>query len=123
MSSITELQSFSSVPKLEVNGSNWIIFAIRLKWALQDKKVYTHLDGTSAKPENAADISAWEEDESKARHLLAQKLHDSTLTKLLHLDTVAKMWSALTTEFTVKSSHVVAAMRTAFDRVTSQVRR
>jgi hypothetical protein len=55
--------------------------------------------------------------ESKARHLLAQKLHDSTLTKLLHLDTVAKMWSALTTEFTVKSSHVVAAMRTAFDNL------
>ena len=54
MSSITELQSFSSVPKLEVNGSNWIIFAIRLKWALQDKKVYTHLDGTSAKPDDAA---------------------------------------------------------------------
>jgi hypothetical protein len=55
--------------------------------------------------------------ESKARHLLAQKLHDSTLTKLLHLDTVAKMWSSLTTEFTVKSSHVVAAMRTAFDNL------
>ena len=46
---------------------------------------------------------------------MAQKLHDSTLTKLLHLTTVALMWTSLTKEFTVKSSHIVAVMHTSFN--------
>jgi hypothetical protein len=118
MTSVSDLQVLSSVPKLETNGSNCIIFSVRLKWALQEKKVYGHLDGTASKPADTApadEQTTWLDNEAKARHLLAQKLHDSTLTKLLHLTTVAAMWTSLSTEFTVKSSHIVAAMRTAFD--------
>ena len=118
MTSVSDLQVLSSVPKLETNGSNWIIFSVRLKWALQEKKVFGHLDGTSPQPAATADAdkqTTWMENEAKARHLLAQKLHDSTLTKLLHLTTAALMWTSLTKEFTVKSSHVVAAMCTSFD--------
>jgi hypothetical protein len=55
MTSVSELQAFSSVPKLKTNGSNWIIFSILLKWALQDKKVYGHLDGSTKKPTDTAD--------------------------------------------------------------------
>src|ERR1700720_1832672 len=111
MSTMAELQSFSSVPKLETNGSNWIIFQIRLKWALEEKQVFGHLAGTTKKPastEPAEKQEEWLSNETKARHLLAQKLHDSTLTKLLHHATVAEMWTAITQEFTVNSSHVVA---------------
>jgi hypothetical protein len=118
MTSVSDLQVLSSVPKLEMNSSNWIIFSIHLKWALQEKKVYGHLNGTSPKPAKSAeaiDKSTWSDDEAKAHHLLAQKLHDSTLTKLFHLDTVASMWTALTNEFTVKSSHIVATMHASFD--------
>jgi hypothetical protein len=118
MATVAELQSFSSVPKLETNGSNWIIFQIRLKWALEEKRVFKHLDGTSTKPadnESTEKKEEWISNETKARHLLAQKLYDSTLTKLLHHATVSEMWTAITQEFTVKSSHVVAAMRASFD--------
>ena len=121
MTTVAELQSFSSVPKLETNGSNWIIFQIRLKWALEEKRVFSHLDGTMVKPTAAGeediskDVEEWLGNETKARHLLAQKLYDSTLTKLLHLTTVAEVWKTITQEFTVKSSHVVAAMRTSFE--------
>ena len=120
MTTVAELQSFSTIPKLETNGSNWIIFQIRLKWALEEKRVFGHLDGTTLKPTATGDDAAkqqedWLNDETKARRLLAQKLHDSTLTKLLHLSTVAEMWKTITQEFTVKSSHVVAAMRTSFE--------
>jgi len=112
MTSVSDLQALLSVPKLETNGSNWIIFSICLKWALQ-KKVFSHLDGTSPQPAATADAgeqTTWMDNKAKAHHLLAQKLHDSTLTKLLHLTTVALMWTSLTKEFTVESSHVVAAM-------------
>lgn len=118
MTSVSDLQVLSLVPKLGMNGSNWIIFSIHLKWALQEKKVYRHLYGTSAKPAmstEATDKSTWLDNKVKACHLLAQKLHDSTLTKLLHLDTTASMWTALTNKFTVKSRHIVAAMHASFD--------
>jgi hypothetical protein len=118
MTSVAEIQSFSSVPKLETNGANWMIFRIHLKWALEEKQVFSHFDGTTVKPaDNKPDTEKmdWLNDETKACHLLAQKLHDSTLTKLLHHTTVAEMWTAVTQEFMTKSSHVVAAMCASFD--------
>jgi hypothetical protein len=118
MTSVAEINSFSSVPKLETNGANWMIFQIHLKWALKEKRVFGHLDGTTVKPADDkpdTEKNDWLNDETKARHLLAQKLHDSTLTKLLHHTTVAEMWTAVTQEFTTKSSHIVAAMCASFD--------
>ena len=99
MTSVARLQSLSSVPKLETNGSNWIIFQTRLKWALRDKQVLKSQPILS---------------KMKAHQLLAHQLYDSTmwLTKLLHQNhhtTVAEMWAVITQEFSVKSSHVVAA--------------
>ena len=118
MTSISGLQALLSVPKLKTNGSNWIIFSVCLKWALQEKKVFGHLDSTSPQPATTADANeqtSWLDDEVKACHLLAQKLQDSTLTKLLHFTTAALMWTSLTKEFTLKSSHTVAVMCTSFD--------
>jgi len=61
MSTMAELQSFSSVPKLETNGSNWIIFQIRLKWALEEKQVFGHLAGTTKKPASTEPAEKQEE--------------------------------------------------------------
>ena len=78
---------------------------------------FGHLDGTTTKPSTAPTgidittlVEEWMSNESKPCHLLAQKLHDSTLTKLLHLATVVEMWKMITQEFSVKSSHVITAM-------------
>ena len=112
MTTVAELQSLSSVPKLETNGSNWIIFQTRLKWALEDKRVFGHLDGTAIKPadteKDEEKKEKWLINETKARQLLAQKLYDLTLTKLLHYKTVVEMWAVITQEYSVKSGHVVA---------------
>lgn len=54
--------------------------------------MYGYLDGTTVEPTaegEEEDITEkkeeWLVDKTKAHHFLAQKLHDSTLTKLLHL--------------------------------------
>ena len=120
MTTVAELNPVSNVPKLEVDGTNWVMFSTRLRIALTDKDVYGHLDGTSAKPDRTTDpdnYAAWLKKENQALNLLTQKLHDTTLTKILSLDSAAKWWTAITHEFTVKSSHVVAAMRTSFDKM------
>jgi hypothetical protein len=77
--------------------------------AIYTKKPATDVD---------ADAQAtWTENEAEAHHPLAQKLHDLTLTKHLHLDTVLSMWTSLATKFTIKNSHVVTTMHTAFDNL------
>ena len=73
------------MPKLEVNGPNYIISKSSSNGLWRRKKsLYTETNKKKAE---------WLKIEIKAHHLLAQKLHDSTLTKLLHCGTVAKMWN------------------------------
>ena len=120
MSTVAELNPVSNVPKLEVDGTNWVMFSTRLRIALQDKDVFGHLDGTAIKPNAVSkpdEYTAWLKKEHQARNLLTQKLHDSTLTKLLSLDSTVEWWKAITNKFTVKSSHVVAAIRSAFEKM------
>ena len=87
--------------------------------SLYDKKCYGHLDGNGKKPtdETGKKYSTWLKKENQAQNLLVQKLPDSILTKVLALGTVAKWWTVITHKFTVKSSHVVASMQTAFKRI------
>ena len=113
MTTVAELNPVSNVPKLEVDGTNWVMFSTRLRIALTDKDVYGHLDGTSAKPDQTTDpddYAAWLKKENQALNLLTQKLHDTTLTKVLSLNSAAKWWTTITHKFTIKSSHIVAAM-------------
>ena len=119
MTTVAKLNPVSNVPKLEVDSTNWVMFSTRLHIALTDKDVYGHLDGTSAKPDQTMDpddYAAWLKKENQALNLM-QKLHDTTLTKVLSLDSAAKWWTVITHEFTVKSSHIMAAMRTSFDKM------
>lgn len=55
MSTVAELNPVSNVPKLEVDGTNWVMFSTRLRIALTDKDVYGQLDGTSMKPNQTVD--------------------------------------------------------------------
>ncbi|KAK0454175.1 uncharacterized protein EV420DRAFT_1273191 [Desarmillaria tabescens] len=93
-----------NVPKLTIDGSNWLIFRFCLEISIESKGVWGHFDGTSPSPPNpppsgdAAAITAlneWLKKEKEAHHYLAQKLEDSTLTELLRLTSVAEMWTAL----------------------------
>jgi len=120
MATLAEFNPMSSVPKLEIDGTNWVMFSTRLRIALQDKDVYGHLDGSAKKPDATTEpdeYAAWLKKENQAFNLLTQKLHDTTLTKLLALKSVAEWWATVTKEFTVKSSHVVAAMQATFDKL------
>ena len=86
MSTVAELNPVSNMPKLEVDGTNRVMFSTRLRIALTDKDVYGQLDGTSAKPDKTTDpndYTAWLKKENQALNLLTQKLHDTTLTKIL----------------------------------------
>jgi hypothetical protein len=77
MTSVSDLSVLSSVPKLETNGSNWIIFSIHLKWTLQEQKAYGHLDGTAPKPADTApadEQTTWLDNKANAVSHLANTL-------------------------------------------------
>ena len=52
--SVTTTTALWDVPKLSVNGDNFIIFFIRFTWAMKSKGVQTHLDGSAVTPQPPA---------------------------------------------------------------------
>ena len=125
MSSETTREDMYTVPKLESDGRNWIIFKNCLEWALAAQGVVAHLDAQKApkpvKPLEAAKLAAyktelatWEKTEFTCRQQLARALPDSTLWKILHASTVADMWKTTVTEFKSKTVLVQADLRARF---------
>ena len=39
---------FLRIPKLDVSGSNWVLYKERFFWALDARAILDHIDGTSA---------------------------------------------------------------------------
>ena len=70
----------SNVPKLDVKGTNWAIFAFCFQVAIEAKDLWGHLDGSTACPvypaplsaDQTAEVNKWNKDEQMAKHLLAQ---------------------------------------------------
>ena len=61
----------SSVPKLEANGTNWAIFLVRFRDAVEAKGYWGHFDGTTPIPTLSTSLTTketaaktqWEKDE------------------------------------------------------------
>ena len=125
MNSDNTREDMYTVPKLEPDGHNWIIFKNRIEWALAARGVVSHLDAKKApKPAPPADpkqmdayeaeLAAWEKTEFTCRQQLARALPDSTLWKILHTTSVADMWTTIVTEFESKTVLVQADLRARF---------
>ena len=41
---------FLRIPKLDVSGSNWVLYKERFFWALDARSILDHVDGTGAEP-------------------------------------------------------------------------
>ena len=125
MSSKTTREDMYTVPKLESDGRNWIIFKNRLEWALAAQGVVAHLDAQKApkpvEPLEAAklaayktELAAWEKTEFTCHQQLARALPDSTLWKILHASIVADMWKTIVMEFESKTVLVQADLHAHF---------
>jgi hypothetical protein len=56
MSAPTKLgEDFLRIPKLDVSGTNWVIFKDRFIWALDARGILDHIDGTGKEPAKPAD--------------------------------------------------------------------
>ncbi|KAG2341950.1 hypothetical protein P692DRAFT_201684519, partial [Suillus brevipes Sb2] len=98
----------SNVPKLDIKGTNWAIFSLRFQVAVEAKELWRFFDGSCprpASPVSATEVTAlekWRKNENLAKHLLTQRIPDSTALRIRNFDSVASMWAEIVREYTEK---------------------
>ena len=108
MSASTKLgDEFLKIPKLDVSGTNWVIFKDRFIWALDARGIVDHIDGTNTEPsypisseergkegfkmtaehvklevEWRKDVKEWKQGEAVAKQQIASSIPDSLFMKV-----------------------------------------
>src|SRR5277367_2987310 len=127
------LEFFARIPKLESDGSNWVIFKDRFLFAAAAASLKAHIDGTGKKPdavpgvptesepltveqaqvqsEYDAALSKWEIEEAIIRQALASVIPDSLFLEVRRKETALSMWDAVRDQREKKSRMVTVDMR------------
>ena len=113
-----------NIPRLELDGSNWAIFAMRFREAMQANRRWGFFDGTRARPtpvdssnittDEQEAMDKWDYDDQVARYLLSQRLPDSTAVRMGPYSTAKARWDRVSTEFTAKSVYAQNDLESAF---------
>ncbi|TBU36050.1 hypothetical protein BD309DRAFT_825181, partial [Dichomitus squalens] len=122
MSSVKLGDDYVRVPKLDVGGSNWVLYKERLTWAADAKGLVGHLDGTSIEPVappspagtsttapvggTATGLATWKKGEAIVKQLIASTIPDSLFMKVRAKGTARAIWQALASEFEKRSRMV-----------------
>ena len=124
------LEFFTKIPKLEANGSNWVIFKDRFLFAAAATSLISHIDGIgaaptpvtfasgplSAKQQKALDdyrseLSRWQSDEAIVRQAIASTISNSLFLEVRKRETALGMWEAVKDQREKKSQMVTVDMR------------
>ena len=110
------LEFFAKIPKLEADGSNWVIYKDRFLYAAAAASLNQHIDGTGTPPlpvsidtgtkpltatqqktldDNAAEISRWRSEEAIIRQAIASTISDSLFLEVRKKATAVGMWEAV----------------------------
>src|ERR1700719_3374541 len=135
MSTSTKLgDEFLRIPKLEVSGSNWVIFKDHFLWALDARCILDHIDGTGKEPRDpitSADrakgtltpeqvkvetewkkeIKEWKQGEAVAKQQIASSIPDSLFMKVRAKGTAYEIWTELGKHFEKRSRMVSIDLR------------
>ncbi|KIJ13490.1 hypothetical protein PAXINDRAFT_81161, partial [Paxillus involutus ATCC 200175] len=120
----------SNVPKLDIKGANWAIFSLRFQVAVEAKQLWKQFDGTDPRPvgisttapdgtvlespPDADELAKWLKSENIAKHLLTQRIPDSTALRVRNLVNVAAMWKEIVREYTEKGAYAQTDLHTKF---------
>jgi hypothetical protein len=114
----------SNIPCLKADGSNWAIFVLRFREAMQVAWRWPYFEGTIPCPslKNPAKvpdderkaIDDWEFEDLAACYLLSQRLPNSIAIHLQSLTTAKARWDHLVFEFTAQSIYAQNDLEEAF---------
>ncbi|KAF8149572.1 hypothetical protein B0H34DRAFT_633984, partial [Crassisporium funariophilum] len=114
------------IPKLDVSGTNWVIYKDRFQWATDARNLLNHIDGTEFElkdPIPTADRAAglltstqvqedvkwqkemktWKKGEAIVKQQIAMSISDSLFMKIHNRGSAFDIWRALASEFQQKS--------------------
>jgi hypothetical protein len=140
MSTTTKLgDDFLRIPKLEVTGTNWVIYKDRFKWAVDARGLSEHLEVNSAPPpdplaairttagvavavaltaqqlvlenEWKKEMKDWKQGEAIVKQQIAGTIPDSLFMKIRSKTTASEIWTELGNEFQKKSRMVSVDLR------------
>ena len=125
------LEFFVHIPKLEVDGSNWVIFKDRFLFAAAAAALKGHIDGVEKPPsapvpttrEPLTEVQTeklgeyevlrakWEVEENILKQALASVIPDSLFIEVRKKETALLMWDAVKGQREKKSRMVTVDMR------------
>ena len=126
---------FLRIPKLDVSGSNWVIYKERFTWALDARGIADHIDENGKEPvdpftetirkaegglsaeqikvENQwkKDVKEWRNGEAVAKQQIASSIPDSIFLKIRASGSAYGIWKALEDHFQKRSKMVAIDLR------------
>ena len=135
MSSTSKLgDEFLRIPKLDVSGSNWVLYKERFFWALDARAILDHVDGTGKEPidpvpnqsretgrlsdkekelekEWKKELKEWKQGEAVAKQQIASSIPDSLFMKIRTKLTAYDIWKELEGHFQNRSRMVSVDLR------------
>ena len=125
---------FLRIPKLDVSGSNWVLYKERFFWALDARAILDHVDGTSEEPADPVprtsreaktlsdtekeldkewkkEIKEWKQSEAIAKQQIASSIPDSLFMKIRAKGTAYEIWKELENHFQNRSRMVSVDLR------------
>ena len=123
MTTTTKLgDEFLRIPKLDILGSNWVLYKEWFCWALDARAILNHVDGTDIEPAdpvpNASwqadklsesekeldkewkkELKEWKQNEAIAKQQIASSIPDSLFMKIQTKGTVYEIWKELENHF------------------------
>ncbi|KAJ6525173.1 hypothetical protein B0H19DRAFT_871589, partial [Mycena capillaripes] len=120
---------FLRIPKLEVAGTNWVIYKDRFMWAVDARGLAEHLEATAAASvdpllairgtpamltaaqqaldtEWKKEIKVWQQGEAIVKQQIAGTIPDSLFMKIRSKTTASEIWTELGNDFQKKSRMV-----------------
>ena len=126
------IEFFAKIPRLEADGSNWVIFKDRFLYAAAAASLLDHIDGKGAAPkpvtfasssgplsadqrealdDYAEQLSRWQSNEAIIRQAIASTIPDSLFLEVRKTVTALEMWEAVKEKREKKSWMVTVDMR------------
>ena len=135
MTTTTKLgDEFLRIPKLDVSGSNWVLYKERFFWALDARAILEHVDGSGVEPTDPVpktardanklsedekvldkewkkEMKEWKQSEAVAKQQIASSIPDSLFMKIRTKGTAYEIWKELENHFQNRSRMVSVDLR------------
>ena len=108
-----------TLPKLDVDGSNWVLYKVRVLSVLTYRRIICHVDGCAQKPTtptNKADAAAmekyktalemWEIGNEHAHSVILSTLPETYQIEVVGLESAKETWDLISSKFDNQSEMV-----------------